>query len=388
VGVGGGGMFVPLLGLIFGFDLKASTALSQACLAGGSSTALVYNLWHRHPSGHGPLIDYDIVLVMGPSMLIGSLAGSAMHAALPTWFILALLVVVLGYSCLKTTRKGLQMWRREAASRLATGAPARVPGADDARSLAVNVDEATGDASAEIGDAPPPETSAHPGLLFPPCELSLFLGTWAAVLGSTFARGGRDSPGVVGYCTPEYWAMSVGTAMVLAGVAAIGARRAGGKQRRQPLPPPSPAYDLAMVARLVLSSALAGVVAALCGIGGGMVMGPLLLELGVPPQVQTASMAATLFVTSTTTALFFVVQGTAPPGYAFFLAASTGVGAIFGVSLMAWAIRRSGRPSLAVLLLAGVIGVSLFVMTAVGGTEVSGAVARHESMGFRPVCGD
>lgn len=38
-----------------------------------------------------------------------------------------------GYSCLKTTRKGLQMWRREAASRLATGAPARVPGADDAR---------------------------------------------------------------------------------------------------------------------------------------------------------------------------------------------------------------------------------------------------------------
>lgn len=35
-----------------------------------------------------------------------------------------------------------------------------------------------------------------------------------------------------------------------------------------------------------------------------------------------------------------------------------------------------------------VIGVSLFVMTAVGGTEVSGAVARHESMGFRPVCGD
>lgn len=72
------------------------TRCSQACLAGGSSTALVYNLWHRHPSGHGPLIDYDIVLVMGPSMLIGSLAGSAMHAALPTWFILALLVVVLG----------------------------------------------------------------------------------------------------------------------------------------------------------------------------------------------------------------------------------------------------------------------------------------------------
>lgn len=111
-------------------------------------------------------------------------------------------------------------------------------------------------------------------------------------------------------------------------------------------------------------------------------------------QVQTASMAATLFVTSTTTALFFVVQGTAPPGYAFFLAASTGVGAIFGVSLMAWAIRRSGRPSLAVLLLAGAIlgsgpgvsscGVSVSGVVPVGRPRVGPRWAPLESTGIIP----
>ena len=42
----------------------------------------------------------------------------------------------------------------------------------------------------------------------------------------------------------------------------------------------------------------AGAVAAVCGIGGGMVMGPKLLSMGVPPKVQSATTATTLVLLS------------------------------------------------------------------------------------------
>merc|ERR1712151_943259 len=92
-------------------------------------------------------------------------------------------------------------------------------------------------------------------------------------------------------------------------------------------------------------SLMAGTLAAMCGIGGGMVMGPKLLDLGFLPQVQSATTATTLFVMSTSTCLAFLVDGTAPPDYAFWLAFATSLGAVVGKALIGWVIKRFRRPS-------------------------------------------
>merc|ERR1712216_913361 len=52
--------------------------------------------------------------------------------------------------------------------------------------------------------------------------------------------------------------------------------------------------------RLVAFSYGAGAVASLCGIGGGMLMGPIMLEMGLSPQISAATTATTLFMLSTT----------------------------------------------------------------------------------------
>jgi uncharacterized membrane protein YfcA len=57
---------------------------------------------------------------------------------------------------------------------------------------------------------------------------------------------------------------------------------------------------------------IAGVVAGLIGIGGGMVLGPLMLVLGVHPSVSTATTASMILLTSSSVAVMFVMSGLIP----------------------------------------------------------------------------
>ena len=51
-------------------------------------------------------------------------------------------------------------------------------------------------------------------------------------------------------------------------------------------------WDGARAARCLVQALLAGVVAGLVGVGGGMVLGPMMLELGVLPQVRACPHAS------------------------------------------------------------------------------------------------
>ena len=53
----------------------------------------------------------------------------------------------------------------------------------------------------------------------------------------------------------------------------------------------------------------AGLVAGLLGIGGGLVVGPLLLEMGVNPLVSVATSSFTVLLTGSSTAIQFLIMG-------------------------------------------------------------------------------
>jgi len=145
-------------------------------------------------------------------------------------------------------------------------------------------------------------------------------------------------------------------------------------------------YDAKTVVRIVVGSMGAGMLAAVCGIGGGIVMAPLLLHQGVLPQVQMASMGLTLFVMSSTTALFYIVQGMVLPDYSLFLAGATAVGAVVGRKVVSWLVRTVVRPSTLMLSLALVVA-ALFLVMAVGGAiDVLEDVVSGRPMGFQSLC--
>eukprot|EP00198_Chlamydomonas_reinhardtii_P008511 XP_001697848.1 predicted protein [Chlamydomonas reinhardtii] len=129
----------------------------------------------------------------------------------------------------------------------------------------------------------------------------------------------------------------------------------------------------------------AGLTGGMLGLGGGMVMGPLLLHLGVHPQVTAATSGAMVLFSSSTALLQFALAGELNAQYAAVFAAASAVAALAGTLVVAGLVRRSGRPSIVVLALAGVMGLGL-VSVAVFGLQRAAKDLGAGDIGFSQLC--
>ena len=71
-GIGGGGILVPLLIMVFGFNPKYAIPLCNSTVFGSSITNVFLNVSKRHPEADRPLIDWDLVLLMEPLTIVGA----------------------------------------------------------------------------------------------------------------------------------------------------------------------------------------------------------------------------------------------------------------------------------------------------------------------------
>merc|ERR1712187_461542 len=80
-------------------------------------------------------------------------------------------------------------------------------------------------------------------------------------------------------------------------------------------------WDAKSTIKYPLICTIAGVFAGLFGVGGGIVKGPLMLEMGVNPSVAAATAATMILFTTSAACVSFQVFGLLEPGYgtAFFI---------------------------------------------------------------------
>jgi hypothetical protein len=100
---------------------------------------------------------------------------------------------------------------------------------------------------------------------------------------------------------------------------------------------------------------VAGVVAGLIGIGGGMVLGPLMLVMGIHPRVSSATTATMIVLTSSSVAILFVTAGLVPWQYAVCFFCVCFCGAVIGKTYIDAYVKRTGKASLLIFLLATII---------------------------------
>ncbi|XVE51194.1 hypothetical protein DITRI_Ditri02bG0020000 [Diplodiscus trichospermus] len=75
-GIGGGGLFIPILTIVAGLDLKTASNFSAFMVTGGSIANVSYNFRAKSAKfGVKCLIDYDIALLSEPCMLLGVSVG-------------------------------------------------------------------------------------------------------------------------------------------------------------------------------------------------------------------------------------------------------------------------------------------------------------------------
>jgi len=135
--------------------------------------------------------------------------------------------------------------------------------------------------------------------------------------------------------------------------------------------------------KLALVTLLAGVIAGLIGIGGGMVVGPMLLELGFIPQVSSALTATNVLMSSSAVSVLVLMGGAVPIDEALFFATICFVGAYFGKTFLGKMVRKLGKTSLIILILGGVI---FLAVVAVIGQGIVDFASNGVSFTFTGVC--
>eukprot|EP00126_Sphaerothecum_destruens_P004450 Sdes_comp18197_c0_seq1m7737 len=116
-GVGGGGLFVPFLMLLLNFDASSAVPISKAMIFCGTAVSMIF-IWPTKVVDHGsgekkPAIDLNACLLLQPLCLAGTVIGVFLNVLFPSWVIVSLLCIVLGFSTYKTIEKGIKQYKKE-----------------------------------------------------------------------------------------------------------------------------------------------------------------------------------------------------------------------------------------------------------------------------------
>ncbi|KAK3133135.1 hypothetical protein QOZ80_6AG0532820 [Eleusine coracana subsp. coracana] len=369
-GVGGGGIFVPMLALIIGFDPKSSTAMSKCMIMGASVSTVYYNLKLKHPTLDMPLVDYDLALLIQPMLMLGVSIGVIFNVIFPDWLVTALLIIIFLVTSTKAFLKGVETWKKETIAK--REAAKRMEQICQEPEHATSIPAGPAAASKNPSDE---KTTVLKNVYWK--EFGLLVFVWMAFLVLQIAKNYTSS------CSVLYWVLnslqipiSVGISMYEAYRLMSGKRVLSSKGSQQSTLKPRQLFVYC------LFGILAGLVGGLLGLGGGFIMGPLFLELGIPPQVSSATATFAMMFSSSMSVVEYYLLHRFPMPYAAYFTAVAFIAAIIGQHFVRRLIKWLGRASLIIFILASMIFISAILLGGVGISNIVHKMERHQYMGF------
>ncbi|CAM6093319.1 unnamed protein product [Calypogeia fissa] len=448
-GLGGGGLFVPLFNLLLQFDAKTSAALSNFMILGGSVANLYINLQQRHPIlRQNPLIDFDVVLLLQPNMLLGISTGVMLNVILPDWVITALLAITLGYMTIHSFKGGLRRWKKESSQNRQQKISAEnnvtlayvtapdfhhhhssadissssdediAPASTDPLNIgAHNLAHNSADEDAEeslkssktrrsrgrlkkkLSDMVSEEMQNQEGeesykdcSSFPVDKVVALAFTWLAFFIIQVLRGSKENQSILGIqaCGFGYWILTLSQIPLAFGITAWTMKRLrenhGSRLSSEFTQEDGFVLTPESCMLLAWMALLAGLLGGLLGVGGGMIINPLLLTVGMIPQVTAGTCASMVFFSSSMSVVQFWLMGRVPLDYALSAAVLCAISSSAGVTLVHRAIDKFNRASIIVFSVTTVMGVSSVLMAGFGGYSVWQKYKSGAYMGFYNFC--
>jgi uncharacterized membrane protein YfcA len=295
-------------------------------------------------------------MLLNPGLAFGVTVGVLAHIVSPAWLTLACLFVTLVFAFQKSFTRGKRLYKQEceahAASSNGGAAPGQAPGPGPARSN--SKDGVSVKSLLQAEEARHLETLGVHETLKVAKQVSMIVLCWMASLMINLMHPER--------CSQGHW-MQLGMLLVIAAVFTICGAKVTHLQND----------DLDMKGKEIQLGAmafLAGFLGGFLGIGGGLVMGPVLLELGLMPEVSQATTAMFVLLSSSLGTAQFVLLGKEMPyfvlWYAFWVAVST----VAGQLLSDWLVRAYNHTSFIVFAVSGVVFFSAVMMVWVGSIDV------------------
>ncbi|KAK6231746.1 hypothetical protein SCA6_001819 [Theobroma cacao] len=366
-GVGGGGIFVPMLTLIVGFDTKSAAAISKCMIMGASASSVWYNLRVPHPTKEVPIIDYDLALLFQPMLMLGITVGVALSVVFPYWLITVLIIILFLslfndptcplfftlHHCTSSRSfyKATEMWKEET----------------------ILKKELTRQQETLVNSRGELLIDAEYEPLVP--------------------REEKSELNDLVVCSTWYWVLfclQLPTAVLVFGYEATKLYKEHKKRmstgNREAICEASIQWSPLNIAFCALCGILGGTVGGLLGSGGGFILGPLLLEIGVIPQVASATATFVMMFSSSLSVVEFYLLKRFPIPYALYLMGVSILAGFWGQYFVRKLISILKRASLIVFILSGVIFASALTMGVIGIDTSIQMIHNHEFMGFLDFC--
>jgi uncharacterized membrane protein YfcA len=345
-GIGGGPLIVTILITIFNFSPSDSVPMSQLVIFGGSLVAVSIKLFLRHPTKDRPLIDFDIGLLLTAPLLTGVSIGVIINLSIPQWLVLSSMTVLLAYLSIDTTKTAFKIYTKENSSKNFVK-PLQEP------NLIININQ---------------EKELTPDLekiynsekkTLPPRTLIKILLVFSIVIVTTFIRGSKNFRSIIGidFCSDLYWIVSF---IILLGITGLAwyfcymmIRNYNYKYK---LGYGFDSKDLKWTAKktalVCVTGLVSGIAAGVIGIGGGIIMNPVMLRLGIRPEVSTATSSFMVLFSSTISMLQYAIARKLNYVYGLWLLLFSCVGSFLGVFVVKRIVDKYRRSSVIVMVLA------------------------------------
>ncbi|KAF8042738.1 hypothetical protein BT93_A1154 [Corymbia citriodora subsp. variegata] len=378
-GVGGGGIFVPMLTLVVGFDTKSAAAISKCMIMGASTASVWYNLRVPHPIREVPIIDYDLALLFQPMLMLGITVGVALSVVFPYWLITVLIIILFLGTSSRSFFKGVEMWKEETVLKKEL--------AEQQATLVNSRGELLIDTQYDLL---PNEEKTELQIL---ClnlrwkRILILVLVWAAFLLLQVIKND------LAVCSTWYWVLfclQFPIAFAVFGYEAVKLYREHKKRmctgNTEAICEATIQWTAVHIAFCALCGILGGCVGGLLGSGGGFILGPLLLEIGVIPQVASATATFVMMFSSSLSVVEFYLLKRFPIPYALYLMAVSILAGFWGQYFVRKLITFLRRASLIVFILSGVIFASALTMGVIGIEKSIVMIENHEFMGFLGFC--
>ncbi|GLT48235.1 hypothetical protein SLA2020_218720 [Shorea laevis] len=377
-GVGGGGIFVPMLSLIIGFDPKSATAISKCMIMGAAASTVYYNLKLRHPTLDLPIIDYDLALLIQPMLMLGISIGVTFNVTFADWMVTVLLIVLSIGTSLKAFLKGVETWKKETIMKKEAAKWMESSGNYTCCSFNSQTINPTNGPQKDAQDC---EVSVFENVYWK--EFGLLVFVWVAYLVLQIVENHTAT------CSTAFWVLNLLQIPVSVGVSkyvvvslykgwrVISSKGEDGIN-----------FQVFQLVSYCTCRMLSGIVGGLLGLGGGFIMGPLFLELGmgIPPQVASATATFGMTFSSSMSVVEYYLLKRFPVPYALFFTVVATVAAFIGQHIVRKLTIMFGRASLIIFILAFTIFVSAISLGGVGILNVFGKIHQGEYMGFENLC--
>ncbi|CAL0313971.1 unnamed protein product [Lupinus luteus] len=382
-GIGGGGLFIPILTIVAGLDLKTASSLSAFMVTGGSLANVMCNMCVTNPKfGGKSLINYDIALLSQPCMLLGVSIGVICNLVFPEWLITILFAIFLTWSTSRTCNSGLKFWKIETENVRKVGFKGLENGSSEESNGIVQVNKENERLiSLEEPLLSPAENSK---LRFPWFKLGVLVLVWFSffflyvLLGNKY----RQSMIPIEPCGVGYWIISsVQIPLTVVFTAWIVLRKET-HQDQNLIQGSFQSNKLIFPMMALLAGALGGVF----GIGGGMLISPFLLQVGIAPEVTAATCSFMVLFSSTMSALQYLLLGMEHIETALIMTIICFVASLVGLLVVQRAIQNYGRPSLIVFSVSTVMALSVVLMTSFGAIQIWRDYISGRYMGFKLPC--